>query len=156
MKVISYIILSLLLLGAARGQEFILYKLESKETPYVFSKHSFVKDTYETFEVTLAKAISAKSHGFQIELTLSNVTILRTEVPFGVHSNTLSNVKQTITTAKSLTMNFNKTDKMIFEGKIIEIGNYGAEKPQLPKIEYEGEAAKRYLNEHGLEEPPGK
>jgi len=50
-------------------------------------------------------------------------------------------------------MQFPKTEKIIYEGKLLEIGRYGI-KDKLPTVQYEGKAAEQYLKTNGLGLPP--
>jgi hypothetical protein len=140
------------------GQEWIFYKPTSVEAPYVLSRHYPISDKIEASEVITAKTFSISRHDSRVELIFSNATVFTTEITRGPSSNAPVNVKQQVATADTFAMSFEKTEKIICDGKILEIGQYGIKtKDTASEVVYEGKAALQYLktnaNEPGL--PPG-
>ena len=156
-NVVRFCLISSLGTGVMRGQEWILYKLDSAEAPYVLSRHYPISDKIDASEVIMAKTFNIKPLGSWVELTLSNAIVLKTEIPRRSSSNTVVRVKQQVIKCSALTMSFNKTERIIFEGRMLEIGQYSnAAKDTVPKVIYEGEAAEQYLktNANGPGLPP--
>jgi hypothetical protein len=155
---LRFCIISSLSASVMEGQEWIFYQPASVEAPYVLSRHYPISAKIEASEVITAKTFSINRHGSQVELTLSNATVFKTEITRGSSSNAPVNVKQQVMTADTFTMSFEKTEKIICDGKILEIGQYGIKtKRTASEVVYEGKAAVQYLktNANGPGLPPG-
>jgi hypothetical protein len=141
-----------------RGQETILYKHDSIEKPYLLSRHRLLNATTDVSEVINAKTCSASSVGGQVQLTFSNAIMFTTEITRDSSSKSVSNVRQETASAGSLTISFDKKEKIIYKEGVFEMGNLKIETPKIqneaPQLHLEGKEAEQYLITNGIGLPP--
>ena len=146
-------VISLSNISVVYAQELVLYKLDSIERPYTLVRQFRSENNIDVSEVITAKTLNVLSNKTQIEFVFSNAIIFSTTIKRESSPSSVANIKQDVMAAGKFDLPLEKTQKIIFNGKISVVEKFDIHTIKR-ELQIEGNETKENLEKNGISPPP--